>query len=300
MRSRNIKPQLFTNDLLATADPLYTVIFEGLWCYCDREGRCEDRPTKIHLAVNPGRAYERTVEALEWLTTHGFIVRYQAGKNRYIAVPMFGKHQNPHYKEPPSTIPEPPMIADQASGFDPDDSGDSHRQDGQSSDDSDPILRQKPEASTPMVGGKARLIPDSGFLIPDSPSQPFPAQDAGKGEESATRHARREDGKNPRANGASPRQLGTNPRARHNRSLEAWRSACNAIDQVKGTDRTWADVTQALADPKADRAIEAAGGYRNIADRSQFNQATLESRFRTAYEQLLEEPAGRDTESATR
>ena len=118
----------------------------------------------------------------------------------------------------------------------------------------------------------------------------FPAQDAGKGEDSATRGSRA-SGSNPRANGTSPRQLGTNPRAIKNLSLEMWRKTCLSIDTTKDVQGlTWQTVTDALADPKADRAIEAAGGHRTIADRSQFNQGALESRFRTAYEQLLEHP----------
>ena len=44
MRARNLKPSIFKNELLAVADPLYTLVFEGLWCLADREGRLEDRP----------------------------------------------------------------------------------------------------------------------------------------------------------------------------------------------------------------------------------------------------------------
>lgn len=107
MRARNLKPSLFKNELLATSDPLYAWIFEGLWCLADREGRLEDRPRRIHLEINAGRAFEGTETSLNWLSENGFIVRYQHGQDRYIQVVRFGKHQNPHVREPASTIPAP-------------------------------------------------------------------------------------------------------------------------------------------------------------------------------------------------
>lgn len=105
MRARNLKPSLFKNELLAVADPLYTVIFEGLWCLADREGRLEDRPAKIHFDINPGRAFDTTERSLTWLHDNGFILRYQVGQGRYIQVVTFAEHQNPHQKEPASKIP---------------------------------------------------------------------------------------------------------------------------------------------------------------------------------------------------
>lgn len=102
-----MKPSLFKNEMLATSDPLYAWIFEGLWCMSDREGRLEDRPRRIHLEVNAGRAYEGTELALNWLAENGFILRYEHGGSRYIQVLQFKKHQNPHVREPASTIPAP-------------------------------------------------------------------------------------------------------------------------------------------------------------------------------------------------
>lgn len=105
MRARSLKPSLFTNELLAVADPLYTVVFAGLWCMADKEGRLEDRPAKIHMALNPGRAFDGTCRALEWLADNGFIHRYQAEEAKYIQVLTFWKHQHPHQNEKPSAIP---------------------------------------------------------------------------------------------------------------------------------------------------------------------------------------------------
>jgi hypothetical protein len=107
LRARNIKPSTFKNDLLATADPLYTVIFAGLWCMADREGRLEHRPMKIHLEINPGRSHESTVASIEWLRVNGFLDCYTAERNHYIQIVNFKKHQTPHVKEAASTIPAP-------------------------------------------------------------------------------------------------------------------------------------------------------------------------------------------------
>lgn len=105
MRARNLKPSIFRNELLAVADPLYTLIYEGLWCLADRDGRLEDRPARIHLEVNPGRSFDGTARALEWLADNGFIIRYGAGDGRFIQVVNFTKHQKPHQNEKPSEIP---------------------------------------------------------------------------------------------------------------------------------------------------------------------------------------------------
>jgi hypothetical protein len=266
LRARNIKPQVFTNELLACADALYTVIFEGLWCYSDREGRCEDRPQRIHLAINPGRAFERTLESLDWLVANGFVRRYQVGKRRYLAVPKFLKHQNPHYKEPPSVIPAPPTIDDEALGFDPDDSGDSPGLDPQPTDDVQASSGAEPEALPPTVGGETRLIPDSGFLIPDS----YPPNPLRKGAIALTRGRKK-------------------PRDLRDESLRLWLSICDLSDEiVRSTGKTWDHARSQLGNDQAHEAVEKIGGYRAVATRTQFTTGELKRRFREAYEQIVE------------
>lgn len=110
MRARNLKPAIFKNELLAVADPIYTVTFEGLWCMADRKGRLEDRPPKIHFEINPGRAFEVTERSLEWLTENGFIQRYEVGGKKIIQVNAFEKHQKPHVNESGSVLPPPPAL----------------------------------------------------------------------------------------------------------------------------------------------------------------------------------------------
>ena len=106
MRARNIKPSTFTNELLAFAAPIHTVIFAGLWCIADRRGVLEDRPQRIHTLINPGRTIGSTRKSLSWLEEHGFIKRYKVENLHLIKVLKFTKHQNPHKDEKPSELPD--------------------------------------------------------------------------------------------------------------------------------------------------------------------------------------------------
>lgn len=106
-RARNLKPGLLKNEILGVADPLYTLLFEGLWILADREGRLEDRPLRIKAEVFPYREGINADAMLTWLADAGFILRYEANGSRYIQVVEFAKHQNPHKDEKKSEIPAP-------------------------------------------------------------------------------------------------------------------------------------------------------------------------------------------------
>lgn len=105
-RSRNLKPGFFKNETLAECSPLARLLFAGLWCLADRAGRLEDRPKRIRAEVLP---YDdgSVDEMLNELHQAGFILRYSVGEQRLIQVQNFAKHQNPHCREPESTIPAP-------------------------------------------------------------------------------------------------------------------------------------------------------------------------------------------------
>src|SRR5690625_577204 len=55
MRARNIKPGLFKNEILGEADPIYSLLFIGLWTLADKEGRLENRPKRIRAELFPSR-----------------------------------------------------------------------------------------------------------------------------------------------------------------------------------------------------------------------------------------------------
>lgn len=105
-RARSLKPSFFANDALGELEPLARILFSGLWCFADREGRLEDRPKRIKNEI---LGYDDCDcnELLQKLHDSGFIQRYEADGNSYIQVINFGRHQNPHIKEPASTIPAP-------------------------------------------------------------------------------------------------------------------------------------------------------------------------------------------------
>lgn len=105
-RARNIKPGFFKNDVLAECQPLARLLFAGLWCEADRAGRLEDRPARIKVECLPYDECDANA-LLGELADHGFIVRYTANNIKYIQILAFDKHQNPHIREPASSIPGP-------------------------------------------------------------------------------------------------------------------------------------------------------------------------------------------------
>jgi len=108
-RARNIKPGFFANDSLAECDPLARLLFIGLWCICDREGRLEDRPKKIKVQTLPFDNCD--IDALlSQLSQRGFIDRYQSNGCKVLQVNNFTKHQKPHVNEPPSTYQAPTLV----------------------------------------------------------------------------------------------------------------------------------------------------------------------------------------------
>ncbi len=107
-RSRNVKPGLFRNEDLSECQPLARLLFIGLWCEADREGRLEDRPKRLKAEVLPYDNCDVEV-LLNELCKYKFILRYVSDGVKFIQVVNFSKHQNPHIKEAESTIPAPDL-----------------------------------------------------------------------------------------------------------------------------------------------------------------------------------------------
>lgn len=172
-RARNIKPGLFRNESLADCDPLGRLLFVGLWCLADREGRLEDRPKRIKADLLP---YDdcNVDELLDQLAARAFIVRYSVGPGRFIQVINFAKHQNPHVKEAASTIPASDST-----------------EDGQAAESGEP------SAGTVLQAGRAlprqeraglipySLIPDHGFPHPETNAAKIAGEPRLRGESSA-------------------------------------------------------------------------------------------------------------------
>lgn len=104
-RARNLKVSFFKNETLAECHPLARILFEGLWCEADRDGRMEDRPKRLKAEYLPYDDVD--VDELLWqLAERDFIKRYTASGCNYIWIPNFGKHQHPHRKEESKCYPE--------------------------------------------------------------------------------------------------------------------------------------------------------------------------------------------------
>jgi post-segregation antitoxin (ccd killing protein) len=106
---RNLRPNFFKNELLGTANPLVALLFAGLWCLADKEGRLEDRPLRIQAEVFPYRPKTSVDKHLAWLHDKEFILRYCVGDGYFIQIINFSKHQYRYKTEMASTIPPPPV-----------------------------------------------------------------------------------------------------------------------------------------------------------------------------------------------
>lgn len=103
-RVRALNPGFFLDDELADLSPLHRILFAGLWCVADREGRLKDNPRRIKAEVLPYDDCDLST-MLDDLSTGGFIHRYVVDGQSYIAIASWLKYQNPHHKEPISSIP---------------------------------------------------------------------------------------------------------------------------------------------------------------------------------------------------
>lgn len=148
MRARNIKPSIFKNEVLGTADPLLTILFEGLWCEADRDGRLEDRPLRLKAEIFPYRNDANIDTMLDWLCANEFISRYQASGAKVIQVLKFSDHQRPHANEVKSVLPSMEAIK--------------HNQGKKSAQPRKQALRSDSGSLIP-----SSLIPDPGLLNAD-------------------------------------------------------------------------------------------------------------------------------------
>lgn len=110
MRARNIKPGFFKSEGIASCSFQARLLFVGLWCMADREGRLEDRPQRIKAElfpydnVNVDKLLDEIASKTDCDGTPSFIIRYGHPK-KYIQILHFLSHQRPHLKENESQIP---------------------------------------------------------------------------------------------------------------------------------------------------------------------------------------------------
>jgi hypothetical protein len=106
MRARLLKPGFFSDADLVDLEPLTRLLFIGLWCLADREGRLVDRPRDIRMQVLPSDRCDCDA-MLGALAAGRFIIRYEVDGERLIQIRKFTAHQQVHRNEAASKLPPP-------------------------------------------------------------------------------------------------------------------------------------------------------------------------------------------------
>lgn len=111
VRARNIKPGFWENERIGNLSHSQRLLFIGLWCLADREGKLEDRPEKIsHLIFGYDKKKIDINGELTVIERWGFIHRYKIASTPLIIVLNFKKHQSPHHTEKKSNLPDPESL----------------------------------------------------------------------------------------------------------------------------------------------------------------------------------------------
>ena len=102
-RIRTVKPEFFTSEDVVCLSPLARLLYIGLWCEADREGRFCWRPGSFRLRYLPTDGCDIQAVAEE-LTARRLVVLYGDG---LAYIPSFSKHQHVNPREAKSELPEP-------------------------------------------------------------------------------------------------------------------------------------------------------------------------------------------------
>lgn len=99
-RKRSLSPGFFKNEALSDIDPLGRILFQGLWCFADRNGNLEYRPKLLKAEVLPYESStNEVVSYLEQLASNLLISFYEVEGSKYIHVTNFIRYQSPHPEE---------------------------------------------------------------------------------------------------------------------------------------------------------------------------------------------------------
>jgi hypothetical protein len=161
MRARGIKPNYYKDEDLVECSIWARAMCPGLWMMADRDGKLEDRPRRIKMEIYPCDDVDVDALLTELETVGRHLIRYEVEGKKYIKILEFKQHQNPHHKEKESVIPDPVEVKPVP------DSGDNGSKPRQAPGKPQASTRQAKAGHVPVV-----LIPDSGFLIPDSSTSP--------------------------------------------------------------------------------------------------------------------------------
>ncbi|MCP3701054.1 MAG: hypothetical protein GY920_21555 [Aliivibrio sp.] len=103
-RIRTIKPEFFTSESVLSVSPLARLLFIGLWCEADREGRLKWKPKTLKFRYLPADSVniEKLCDELE---SEGMICTYCISGVDYCEIPGFSSHQVINNREKDSELP---------------------------------------------------------------------------------------------------------------------------------------------------------------------------------------------------
>ena len=100
---RTVKASFFTSEDVVSLSPLARLLYIGLWCEADREGRLKWAPLTFRLRYLPTDACDIEAVCRE-LTDRQMVVLYGHG---LAYIPTFLTHQRPNNREAVSLLPDP-------------------------------------------------------------------------------------------------------------------------------------------------------------------------------------------------
>jgi len=103
MMKRGLDPAFFSNEELAALEPIARILFAGLWLVADREGRLEDRPTRLKAILLPYDNVDVDL-LLRSIAEGGHIIRYEIDGIRIIQIASWEKYGNPYTHEKESAL----------------------------------------------------------------------------------------------------------------------------------------------------------------------------------------------------
>lgn len=105
-RQRMLHPDFFTDPKVVRCSMAARLLFQGLWCLADRDGRLEADPLALKMRVLPGDSVD-IAKLLGELEREGLVRLYSTAGKQLAWLPGFAKRQRPHPKEPKSELPGP-------------------------------------------------------------------------------------------------------------------------------------------------------------------------------------------------
>ncbi len=106
-RIRTIKPEFFTSEDIVGLSPLARLLYIGLWCESDREGRLNWKPRTLKMKYLPAESCDIAALCQE-LVDSNLVAPYIVDGEPYALLPSFKKHQTINSRESASSIPDPP------------------------------------------------------------------------------------------------------------------------------------------------------------------------------------------------